>query len=31
MATEKCRTTAPVPVQVGTRDAPHMVECHLFS
>jgi oligopeptide/dipeptide ABC transporter ATP-binding protein len=29
-ATERCRTEAPKPVQVGTRERPHFVECHLY-
>ena len=28
-AMPRCRTEAPVPVQVGTAQRPHLVECHL--
>jgi oligopeptide/dipeptide ABC transporter ATP-binding protein len=31
LAMDKCRTTPPPSVQLGTRTAPHMVECHLFA
>ena len=29
-AAERCRTEVPAPVQVGTPEHPHFVECHLY-
>ncbi len=29
-AMEKCRSVVPTPVQIGTRERPHVVECHLY-